>query len=115
MDVKIREFGFICPDFSLGLSANGFLLPRSRQELLRRSLIAGAKTHHLIGRYTWAIHHEGSEYLSLPVVVAWARHRSYPEPFLAIRARHPRLVLQQLKALAGADVEISFSPLPSAS
>ena len=44
------------------------------------------------------------------MVVAWARHRAHPEPFLAIKTRHPRLVRQQLKALAGADVEISFLP-----
>jgi hypothetical protein len=43
-------------------------------------------------------------------VVTWARHRLHPEPFLAIKAHHPRLVRQQLKALSGADVEISFSP-----
>jgi hypothetical protein len=46
--------------------------------------------------------------------VAWARHRTHPEPFLAIKASHPRLVRQQLKALAGADVELSFSPRPAA-
>ena len=105
-----REFGFICPDFSLSLSANGFLLPRSRRALLGRSLIIGAKTRHLTGAYVWEIHHNGAEFWSLPVVVAWARHRTHPEPFLAIRASHPRLVRQQLKALAGADVELSFSP-----
>ena len=113
MSLKTREFGFICPDFSLSLSSNGFLVPRSRRELLGRSLITGAKTRHLVGRYTWEIHHGGEEYWSLPVVVTWARHRTYPEPFLAIRASHPRLVLQQLKALVGKDVELSFSPPPS--
>ena len=112
MSLKTREFGFICPDFSLSLSANGFLLPRSRRELLGRSLIPRAKSHHLIGRYTWEIHHEGAEYWSLPVVVTWGRHRTYPEPFLAIRAPHPRLIRQQLKALVGTDVELSFSPRP---
>jgi len=110
MHLKNREFGFICPDFSLGLSGNGFLLPRSRRELLSKSLLKGAKTRHLTGRYTWEIHHEGSEYWSLPVVVTWARHRIHPEPFLAIKANHPRLIRGQLKALAGADVELSFSP-----
>jgi hypothetical protein len=110
MLLKNREFGFICPDFSLGLSGDGFLLPRSRRELLGRSLLRAARLRQLTGRYTWEIHHDGAEFWSLPVVVAWARHRAHPEPFLAIRTRHPRLVRQQLKALAGADVEISFSP-----
>jgi hypothetical protein len=110
MLLRNREFGFICPDFSLGLSGDGFLLPRSRRQLLGKSLLHAAKTRQLTGRYTWEIHHDGAEYWNLPVVVAWARHRAHPEPFLAIRARHPRLVRQQLKALAGADVEISFSP-----
>jgi hypothetical protein len=110
MFIKNREFGFLCPAFSISLSAGGFLLPRSRRQLLRRSLLAGAKTRDLTGRYTWEIHHEGAEFWSLPVVVAWARHPSQPEPFLAIRAGHPRLVRQQLKPLAGCDVELSFSP-----
>lgn len=115
MLLKNREFGFICPEFSLGLSGDGFLLPRSRKELLGKSLLSAAKTRQLTGRYTWEIHHEGAEYWNLPVVVTWARHRAHPEPFLAIKAHHPRLVRQQLKALSGADVEISFSPRLAAS
>lgn len=115
MPARSREFGFICPDFSLSLSANGFLLPRSRRELLGSSLIVGANTRHLTGAYVWEIHHNGAEFWKLPVVVAWARHHSHPEPFLAIRASQPRLVRQQLKALAGADVELSFSPRPAGS
>ena len=110
MFIKNREFGFLCPAFSVSLSADGFLLPRSRRQLLRRSLLGGAKTRDVTGRYTWEIHHEGAAYWSLPVVVAWARHASQPEPFLAIKAGHPRLVRQQLKPLAGRDVELSFSP-----
>jgi hypothetical protein len=110
MLLKHREFGFICPDFSLGLSANGFLLPRARGELLGKSLLRAARTRHLTGRYDWEIHHDGAQFWSLPVVVTWARHRTQPEPFLAIKVRHPRLVRQQLKALWGAEVEISFSP-----
>jgi hypothetical protein len=58
----------------------------------------------------WEIHAGGEAFRNLPVVVTWARHRTYPEPFLAIKTQHPRLVRQQLKALSGADVEISFSP-----
>ncbi|MGH8670012.1 MAG: hypothetical protein ACREUH_12340 [Burkholderiales bacterium] len=110
MYIKNREFGFLCPQFSLGLSSAGFLLPRSRKQLLLRSLLSGAKTRDLTGRYTWEIHHEGAEYWSLPVVVTWARHRTQAEPFLAIKAVHPRLIRQQLKALLGCDVELSFSP-----
>lgn len=108
--MRNREFGFICPQFSIGVSGDGFLLPRSEKQLLRRSLLIGAKTRDLTGRYTLEIHHAGEEYWSLPVVVAWARHRTEPEPFLAIRARHPRLIRRQLKPLAGCDVELSFSP-----
>jgi hypothetical protein len=110
MVLKNREFGFLCPAFTLGMSDDGFLLPRSRKQLLRRSLLSGAPTRDLTGRYTWEIHYEGTEYCSLPVVVAWVRHRSQSEPFLAIKASHPRLVRQQLKALLGCDVELSFSP-----
>ena len=110
MHPEHREFGFICPAFSLSLTRDGFLLPRSRKQLLGKSLVVGAKTRHLTGRYTWEIHHSGEVYWSLPVIVAWARHRTYPEPFLAIKAPHARLVRQQLKPLAGQDVELSFEP-----
>jgi hypothetical protein len=110
MFLRNREFGFICPAFSIGLSGDGFLLPRSRNQLLRKSLLEQAKTRDLTGRYTWEIHHDGAEFWSLPVVVTWARHRTQSEPFLAIKANHPRLVRQQLKPLAGQDVELSFSP-----
>jgi hypothetical protein len=109
MYIKNREFGFLCPAFSISLSG-GFLLPRSRRQLLLRSLLAGASTRDLTGRYTWDIHYEGTQHWSLPVVVAWARHPSQAETFLAIKAGHPRLVRQQLKPLAGCDVELSFSP-----
>ena len=105
-----REFGFICPDFSLSLSGDGFLLPRSRKELLRRSLLGVTHARELTGRYTWEIHHAGEEFWNLPVVIAWGRHPSQAEPFLAIRAPHPRLVRQQLRDLAGSDVELSFAP-----
>jgi hypothetical protein len=110
MLARNREFVFICPVFSVGLSGNGFLLPRSRRQLLRRSLLPRAKTRDVTGRYTWEIHCDGAEFWSLPVVVTWARHHSQSEPFLAIKTNHPALVRQQLKPLAGADVELSFLP-----
>ena len=28
-----REFGFVCPSFSIGVSGDGFLLPRSAKQL----------------------------------------------------------------------------------
>ena len=38
-----REFGFICGHFSVGMSANGFVLPGSDDGFLRKSLIPEAE------------------------------------------------------------------------
>ena len=84
MLLKHREFGFICPDFSLGLSANGFLLPRARGELLGKSLLRAARTRHLTGRYDWEIHHDGAQF--------WIVHRGAR----AVRQRRNDLLIERV-------------------
>lgn len=106
-----REFGFVCPSFGLGVSGDGFLLPRSAKQLLRRSLItAKVPTRDITGRYFMAIHHQGAQVCSVAVIVAWASHPSHASAFLAVKAPDEQRLQRSLKFLAGADVELVFRP-----
>jgi len=106
-----REFGFVCPGFTLGLAPNGFLLPRSAKQLLRRTLIPGkVATRDITGRYFMAIHYEGAQFCNVPVIVAWASHPSLGQAFLAIKVPDEPNLRRQLKPLLGKDVELVFRP-----
>jgi hypothetical protein len=106
-----REFGFVCPSFSLGVSGDGFLLPRSAKQLLRRSLITvKVPTRDITGRYFMAIHHQGLRVCNVAVIVAWANHPSHASAFLAVKAPDEHKLQRSLKSLSGADVELVFRP-----
>jgi hypothetical protein len=106
-----REFGFVCPAFTMGISGDGFLLPRSAKQLLRRSLItAKVATRDITGRYFMAIHHQGVQFCIVPVIVAWASHPSLSNAFLALKVPDEQKLRRSLKALAGKDVELVFRP-----
>jgi hypothetical protein len=106
-----REFGFVCPAFTVGISGDGFLLPRSAKQLLRRSLItAKVATRDITGRYFMAIHHQGEQFCNLPVIVAWAHHPSLANAFLALKVPDEHKLRRSLKPLAGKDVELVFRP-----
>ena len=106
-----REFGFVCPGFSIGIAGNGFLLPRSAKQLLRRSLItAKVATRDITGRYFMAIHHEGARFCNVLVIVAWASHPSFSNPFLALKVPDEQNLRRSLRPLAGKDVELVFRP-----
>ena len=106
-----REFGFVCPSFTMGASGDGFLLPRSGKQLLRRSLIADkVATRDITGRYFMSIHHQGAQFCNVPVVVAWASHPSVAELFLALKASDDQKLRRSLRHLAGGDVELVFRP-----
>jgi hypothetical protein len=110
MFLRKREFGFMCPAFSLGLTGDGFLLPKSHKQLLNRSLLAMTATRDITGRYTLQVHHNGARLCKVPVVVAWARHKSQTESFLALKVSQPRKLGRHLKPVSGKDVELSFTP-----
>jgi hypothetical protein len=106
-----REFGFVCPAFTMGISGDGFLLPRSAKQLLRRSfIIAKVATRDITGRYFMAIHHEGVQVCIVPVIVAWASHPSLSNAFLALKAPDEQKLRRSLKPFAGKDVELVFRP-----
>jgi hypothetical protein len=109
--VRKREFGFVCPGFTMGISGDGFLLPRSAKQLLRRSLIAAkVATRDITGRYFMAIHHNGAELCNVPVIVTWANHPSLANAFLALKVPDEHKLRRSLKSLAGKDVELAFRP-----
>ena len=110
--LRKREFGFLCPDFSLGVSDDGFLLPRSHKQLLKRSLIAmNVSTRDLTGRYNLSVHCEGRQFCELPVIVTWATHHTLKlDAFLAVKVRDADKVRRHLKPIIGKDVEISLKP-----
>jgi len=106
-----REFGFVCPAFTVGVSGDGFLLPRSGKQLLRRSLIpARVATRDITGRYFMAIHHQGEQFCNVAVIVAWASHPSLSNAFLAVKVSDEQKLRRSLKPLVGQDVELVFRP-----
>lgn len=105
-----REFGFICGQFSVGMSANGFVLPGSDNGFFRKSLIPEAEQSDLTGDYTLVVHHSGEVVCEAPVQVGWARHRSQSEPFLGIKTDDPKALRLLLGVYAGKHVELQFTP-----
>ena len=107
-----REFGFICGDFSVGVSSNGFVLPGSDNLFFCRSLIADAHQDEISGRYLLQVHHRGKVVCRLRVDVGWGTHHSQVEPFLGIRVRDPALLREELGQFIGEHVELQFTPVP---
>src|SRR5262245_7041187 len=106
-----REFGFVSPAFSAAVSGDGFLLPRSAKQLLRRSLITvRVATRDSTGRYFMEIHHEGAQFCNVPVIVAWASHTSLANAVLAVKAPDEQKLRRLLRPLAGKDVEHVIRP-----
>jgi len=105
-----REFGFICGNFSVGMSSNGFVLPGSDDQPFRKSLIPDADQGDVTGDYTLLVHHSGDVVCETPVQVGWARHRSQTEPFLGIKADDPNALRMLLGVYAGKHVELQFTP-----
>jgi hypothetical protein len=106
-----REFGFVCPAFSLEVSNDGFVLPRSAKQLLHRALItAKVATRDITGRYHLAIHYDGRQFCNVPVIVAWGSHPALGAGFLALKVLDEQKLRRALKPLAGKDVELVFRP-----
>lgn len=110
--MRKREFGFICPRFGIGMSGDGFLLPRSEDELLKRALLGlHVATTHLTGRYTLEVHCDGTQFAKADVIVAWGTHRTHPQDaFLALKVKDPGKLRRVLRPLLGKDVGLSFRP-----
>jgi|GraSoiStandDraft_41_1057321.scaffolds.fasta_scaffold693853_2 hypothetical protein len=106
-----REFGFICEDFSVGMSSNGFVLPGSENMFFGKSLIPGAQQDEISGRYLMQVHHRGKVVCRLRVEIGWGTHHSQVEPFLGIRVRDPAALREELGRFSGQHVELQFTPV----
>jgi hypothetical protein len=106
--MSVREFGFICGDFSLG-QANGLLLPRHEQSYFARSLIPCGDETELSGRYLLRVYHKGSVVCKAKVQVAWGADDWHDEPFLAIKVDDASAVSEALGKVGGKHVELRFT------
>jgi hypothetical protein len=106
--MSVREFGFICGDFSLG-QANGLLLPRCEQSYFARSLIPAGEETERSGRYLLRVYHKGSVVCKAKVQVAWGADDAHEEPFLAMKADDVPAVSEALGKVGGKHVELRFT------
>jgi hypothetical protein len=109
--MPVREFGFICGDFSVGMSSNGFLLPGSDESYFGRSLVPGGSDANLTGRYLLRVYHCGSVVCKAKVEVAWGKPQSHAEQCLAIKAKDASALSEALGKFGGKQVELRFTPI----
>ena len=106
--MSVREFGFICGDFSL-VQANGLLLPGYEQTYFAKSLIPGGDETEISGRYLLRVYHKGSVVCKAKVDVAWGADDAHAEPFLAMRVQDVPAVCEALGKVGGKRVELRFT------
>jgi len=104
----VREFGFICGDFSVG-QENGLLLPRSEETYFARSLIPGGVEAELTGRYLLRVYHKGSVVAKAKVDVAWGPHVPQAEPLLGMKVDDAPALSEALDKACGKHVELRFT------
>lgn len=104
-------FGFRCGSFSVALSGNDMVLPGSKNQPLRRSLIGVKDINDAAGQYTMRVKSEEEWVCDLPVHVYWVGHPSQPEPFLGIKAESSSELRASLAVYEGKVVEIEFVPI----
>lgn len=105
-----HTFGFTCGDFSLALSGNGIVLPGSKNQPLRKSLLPAAAMNDAAGLYTLKVKSEDVFVCVMPVHVLWVAHPSQPEPFLGIKAEDSEELRTALTVYSGRRVELEFVP-----
>ena len=106
-----HEFGFVCGEFSVALSGNGIVMPGSKNQPLKRSLLPYAAMNDTAGFYTLHVTCEDSVVCDMPVHVVWIGHQSQPEPFLGFKSDNPQELRGALAAFVGKHVELKFTPL----
>jgi len=111
--MRKHEFGFICGDFSIALSGNGIVMPGSKNQPLKKSLLPSANMDDTAGLYTLEATYEGTVVCLMPVHVVWVGHQSQPQPFFGIKAENPEELRGALAAYIGKRVELKFTPQKS--
>jgi len=108
--VPKHTFGFHCGSFSVALSGNDMVLPGSKDQPLRKSLVPAVKLNDTAGPYTLRVKSEGSWVCDLPVHVYWVGHAGQPEPFLGVKAENSAELRSALSVYQGKAVELEFVP-----
>jgi hypothetical protein len=103
-------FGFSCGAFSVALSGNNVVLPGSKNQPLKKSLIPSADMDDAAGLYRMRVTCEGSVVCDMPVHVVWVGHSSQREPFLGLKTEAPQELRTALNAYVGKAVELEFAP-----
>jgi hypothetical protein len=105
-----QTFGFVCGEFSISLSGNEIVLPGSKNNPLKKSLLPYAGMNDTAGLYTLRVACEGKVVCDMPVHVVWVGHQSQPEPFLGIKTDNPEELRGALAFYVGKRVELEFLP-----
>jgi hypothetical protein len=105
-----QKFGFTCGQFSVALSGNGVVLPGSKNQPLRKSLLPHSDLNDTAGFYTLEVKSGDSIVCHMPVHVMWVTHPSQPEPFLGLKAEDSPELRDALAAYEGKSVELIFTP-----
>lgn len=108
--VPKHEFGFTCGEFSIALSANRIVLPGSRNQPLRKSLLALSGMNDTAGPYMLRVSSQGRIVCDMPVLVVWVAHESQPQPFLGIQVDNSEELRSALAAYVGTLVQLHFVP-----
>jgi hypothetical protein len=108
--VTKQQFGFICGQFSVSLSANDLVLPGSKNQPLRKSLLPYSGINDTTGLYTLEVKSAGGLVCHMPVHVMWVTHPSQPEPFLGLKAGDSQELRSALAVYEGKSVELIFTP-----
>jgi hypothetical protein len=108
--VPKQEFGFVCGEFSVALSENDIVMPGSKDQPLKKSLLPYLSMDDAAGHYTLSATCEGSIICDMPVHVVWVDHKSQREPFLGLKVDDPKELRGALGALVGKRVELKFTP-----
>ncbi len=103
------EFGFECGDFSVVLSGNDIILPGSKNNPLRKSLLPMLPLDESAGAYTFRASHNGEIVCDLPVQVVWVGHQSQSEPFLGLKSENTAELLTTLKEYRGKALSLAFT------
>ena len=106
--MTVNEFGLICGDFSIGVS-NQFLLPRSEQDYIAKSVLPAAEPVDVSGRFLMRVYNEGHMVCNAKVEVTWDAHQSHAEPFLAIKVDDASALSEKLGKFGGKQVELRFT------
>lgn len=112
--MKKIEFGFMCGQFSVALSGNDLVLPGSKNQPLKLSLIPCKDPNDAAGHYTLEVKSGGSIVANMPVHAMWVTHQSQPEPFLGLKAENSTELRGALAVYEGKAVELVFTPRENA-